>query len=69
MAFFFFLGTNGGSPPIFAPGAGDVRALDKRITNHMRDLLKFTPKLEFVEAGSLARSTHKGQLIEKLYEP
>ncbi len=34
-----------------------------------RDLLKFTPRLEFVEAGSLARSTHKGQLIEKLYEP
>lgn len=48
-------------------GAGDLETLEQEISRRLRDLLLFTPKLEFAAPGTLARSTHKGKLIERRY--
>jgi len=50
-----------------AVGDGELTALEREIERRVRDMLRFTPKLEFVDPGTLARSTHKGKLIEKAY--
>lgn len=41
--------------------------LDAQITRRIRDVLRFTPRLDFVANGTLGRSTHKGKFLEKRY--
>jgi phenylacetate-CoA ligase len=41
--------------------------LGEQITNRIRDVLRFTPRIEFIDPGTLARSTHKGKLLERRY--
>jgi phenylacetate-CoA ligase len=47
---------------------GELERLKREIHGRIRDLLRFTPELELVAPGSLARTHHKGKLIEKTYE-
>jgi len=53
-------------------GAGladaDLGELERQISARIRDLLRFTPRIEFVAPATLARSTLKGRLIERLYQ-
>lgn len=54
-------------------GAGvadaDLAELERQIGARIRDLLRFTPRIEFVAPATLARSTLKGKLIERMYQP
>ncbi len=48
-------------------GEATLSELDAQITRRIRDVLRFTPRLEFVTPGTLGRSTHKGKFLEKQY--
>jgi phenylacetate-CoA ligase len=45
-----------------------LEALEKEIVETMSSRLKITPKILWVEPGSLERSHYKGQVFEKTYE-
>jgi len=45
-----------------------LSALDKEMRSHMHGELLVTPEIEFLPPNTLERSTHKSQLIVKLYE-
>ncbi|MFQ5340114.1 MAG: phenylacetate--CoA ligase family protein [Anaerolineae bacterium] len=49
-------------------GQDDLPALRAQLEEHIRDLLRFRPKIELVPPGSLERSAHKTKLIIKRYE-
>ena len=46
----------------------DLAELEREISARIRDLLRFTPRIEFVAPATLARSALKGKLIERLYQ-
>lgn len=49
-------------------GDDELKGIAREIERKIGDLLRFTPKLEFVAPDSLDRSVHKGSLFEKAYE-
>jgi len=46
----------------------DLEKLEKEIMEAMSRRLKISPQILWADAGSLERSTYKGQVFEKLYE-
>ena len=48
-------------------GEAALAELGDQIARRLRDVLRFTARIEFVSPGALARATLKGKLLERLY--